>query len=48
MDRWEKLREVITNLHNGNTDNPDIEFLTRYLLAWMEDLDEEERRATIQ
>lgn len=40
MDKWEKLREIITNFHDNNTEKPEVEFLTRYLLAWMKDLDE--------
>ena len=40
MNKWEKMREIIESLHSNNMEKPEVEFLTRYLLTWMKDLDE--------
>lgn len=42
MDKWNELRETIQELHDNNTQKPDVESTTRFLLNYMEVLDEQE------
>ena len=39
MDKWTELREIIEELHKDNLDKPDIETVTRFLLNYMDVLD---------
>ena len=40
MNKWTELRETITELHESNAENKDVECLTRFLLNLMDVLDE--------
>lgn len=42
MDKWNELRETIQELHDNNTQKPDAESVLRFLLNYMEVLDEQE------
>lgn len=42
MDKWEDLRELINEIHDSNHDKPDVETVTRFLLNYMNILDEQE------
>ena len=39
--RWERMREELTELHENNIDNPDVEGVTRFLLNWMKVVEKE-------
>lgn len=39
MDKWTELRETLQELHENNTDKPDVENVTRFLLNLMDVLD---------
>ena len=39
MDKWTELRETLQELHANNTDKPDVENVTRFLLNLMDVLD---------
>ena len=38
---WERMREELTELHENNTANPDVEGVTRFLLNWMKVVEKE-------
>ena len=38
--QWQELRETIQELHDENTDKPDVENVTKYLLNFISVLDE--------
>ena len=40
LDKWTELRETIRELHENNTDKPDVENVTKFLLNLMDVLDE--------
>ena len=39
MDKWTELRKTLQELHENNTDKPDVENVTRFLLNLMDVLD---------
>ncbi len=40
MDKWTELRETVQELHENNSDKPDVENVTKYLLNFISVLDE--------
>jgi len=39
MDKWTELRETLQELHEANSDKPDVENVTGFLLNLMDVLD---------
>lgn len=39
MDKWTELQETIQELHEANSDKPDVENVTRFLLNLIDVLD---------